>query len=128
MITPSKIPLSQAIRLGIMLGPQGFGFTSIRAAEARCVLGGALLAVGDPVIDPTDIEDPYNVIQALWPYVIGTRLLSECYSRNDDHVSREAIADYVEMFERKLQPLSDDPFTKTDYSTLSVDCQVPVCK
>ena len=38
--------LSEAIRLGAMLTPQGYGPSSIVSRDAACALGGALEAIG----------------------------------------------------------------------------------
>lgn len=101
------MPLSQAIRLGAMLHPQGFGecFDGV----GTCAFGAAREAIG---IDPG-----WPMVTDKWPwmsrYVVGKcpqcgvdAALPSIVSMhlNDGHRwTRERIADWVESEERKLE-------------------------
>lgn len=103
------LTLSEAIRLGAMLKPQGFGLTF---GEATCALGAALEAVG------ATTQADWMPVYRLWPItsirvlnpVCGREMLlgSTCWILNDKHKwTREAIADWVEQIERAQAPAVD---------------------
>ena len=99
--------LSEAIRLGAMSCPQGFGSDAIRN-EARCALGAALLAVG---VVPATEGNAYNQVAALWPLAYGVKVphpvtgevrdvIDVIWELNDiEHWNRERIADWVATIE-----------------------------
>ena len=102
--------LSEAIRLGAMLRPQGIGE---RAWPYRsCALQAALEAVGEPGRNKLGFTD-YATLECLWPALAVTAvnpvsgrtdsLLVVIYQLNDSHVwTRERIADFVATKEREL--------------------------
>lgn len=91
--------LSEAIRLGAMLKPQGFEGTGSRQCPATCAYGAALDAISRDGF-PSDI----------WPWIDQT--LFQCpacdqkhgmyiipHLNNDHRWTRERIADWVETLE-----------------------------
>jgi len=116
--------LSEAIRLGAMLKPQGSGADSIRYRHvtATCALGAACEAVGAEYREAG--ADLYGAVSARWPWV--TRALEALpngdpwpmyythrsvadaiYTLNDHGWTREQIADWVETLEAQHEPLAD---------------------
>lgn len=101
--TPLK--LSEAIRLGATLKPQGFG--SYFSGGKSCALGAALDAVGRAEMEEDDI----------WPELLSHIDTVECPvcarlrdghriipHLNDDHQwTREQIADWVEQIEKQIE-------------------------
>lgn len=97
--------LSEAIRLGAMLKPQGFGLDSVNwpVSEQTCAVGAALHAVSSPIG-----RDLFKV----FPIARDLVVCPACNKRaehgccivahvNDVHRwSREQIADWVESIER----------------------------
>ena|SRR3990167_9521223 len=94
--------LSEAIRLGAMLKPQGGGCESIRSITHSCALGAALDAVGVEMRYRSG-NGAYERVVELWPWldrITATprgpvRALTAIYEMNDDGWTREAIADWV---------------------------------
>lgn len=107
--------LSEAIRLGAMLKPQGFGVNSIKSdSPDTCALGAAADAVG--------ITHDYADIYTAWPWTaknckspFDDRLLfrrdhedalSIIWKLNDVHRwTREQIADWVATIEPSESPV-----------------------
>lgn len=101
--------LSEAIRLGAMLRPQGFGSRWTGNGSKSCAFGAALDAIGhhkDQRAEPT----------SLWPISALRQKCPECGLReracvigahlNDKHLwPREHIADWFEAIERENEPL-----------------------
>ena len=98
----TTLKLSEAIRLGSMLKPQGFRCGSARmGARQTCAFGAAQDALGRVI----GWDDPLTAI-------VTTQVCPSCGGRqhsnlavvihlNDDHRwTREQIADWVEQFER----------------------------
>src|SRR5688572_4034977 len=99
--------LSEAIRVGAKMKPQGFGGTNIGGRS--CALGAALDAIG------VDTKDGWFPVYDAWPiagawveypgkcsYYARRRTLvgSACWLLNDvDKWTREQIADWVEALE-----------------------------
>jgi hypothetical protein len=96
--------LSEAIRLGSMLGPQSFGKYHDPKTHATCAAGAAALALGGEV--------SFNEVLVRWCY--ARHLTCPSCGRNDLHLvhliehlndehrwTREAIADWVEALEAK---------------------------
>ena len=94
--------LSEAIRLGAMLKPQGTGSTF---GDKTCALGAALEAVGC-----TDKNSGWFPVYDIFPIarvsvqrpIDGERMLlgTACWSTNDKYGwTREQIADWVETIE-----------------------------
>lgn len=110
--------LSEAIRLGAMLTPQGIGgyFDQV----GTCALGAASEALGMvPAIEETNGRPhvPYNELSAVYPWLerqvmhpVRGEELSGCvviYTLNDVNCwTREQIADWVESVERSMEPQS----------------------
>lgn len=119
----TNLRLSEAIRLGSMLGPQSFG-TLFCEDGGSCALGAALRAIGSDIsphwkaIGPklplllARADHPFNdAIQSV--YVSRVDQQSEVYegtlwsvivSLNNTHRwTRERIADWVETIEREME-------------------------
>lgn len=121
--------LSEAIRLGAMLKPQGAGSGSAKPhADATCALGAAIESAG------LSYDHDFTSVRERWPFVSAVRLacplrdertiyqhgmvchtffaqsrqlLDLIWHLNDAHGwSRERIADWVESIERQQEPLS----------------------
>ena len=107
--------LSEAIRLGAMLKPQGHG--RIDRGGSTCALGAALEAVGErmdrgwfPVYD----RWPVACLYVSYPgkcYRGQTMLVgSSCWILNDaDRWTREQIADWVESIEHEQEAEQAQP-------------------
>lgn len=105
-----SIKLSDAIRLGSMLGPQCFK-TSI-SGNASCALGAAALATGyKPCIEVSayeHIQDVFGIVRCLKD---GTPVcISDVFHRivdlNDDaRLTRERIADWLETSGNDMESL-----------------------
>lgn len=96
--------LSDAIRLGSMLGPQYFGdFYS--GAGATCAFGAALEAIDLVFVDSDDVVRQWPWIVQIVPCPCGLcrerlRVVDAVPHLNDDvYWSRERIADWVESLE-----------------------------
>ena len=112
-----NIKLSEAIRLGSMLKPQGFGDKSANPEqEATCALGASLSAIGASVRDVTK----YDFLRQRWPFLCERKQCPACgFNRaalwiisdhlNDRHKwTRERIADWVATIEPEdTQQLAD---------------------
>lgn len=102
--------LSEAIRLGAMNKPRGFGGASMATRSATwCALGAALGAIGRRV---TCDLDGYGAVMHVWPFVSAESSCPACakptsvveivWHLNDIHDwPREQIADWVETVERR---------------------------
>jgi hypothetical protein len=110
------VRLSEAIRLGSMLKPQGFGGTD--TPDASCAVRAACDAIGG------DAEMPYTTVAAR--FGVAAKLPAACpecdrkdffegfgtglwvvYHLNDRHRwTRERIADWVETIEAQHEPQS----------------------
>ena len=119
--------LSEAIRLGAMLKPQGFGYQSIdwMRVPATCAYGAALEAVGE--VQSVQLQE--SILTKHWPWLKDAGVLcpakgcvGSCiyvqgmyvvWHLNDIHRwTRERIADYVATVEPREQPgLSELPKT-----------------
>jgi hypothetical protein len=99
--------LSEAIRLGSMLKPQGFAIDY----RTTCAIQAALEAIGK-------VGTPYAFVMDHWPWVSReetnpvsgevTRVWSIIRELNDDRGwTREQIADWVESLERAQEQPSD---------------------
>lgn len=100
--------LSEAIRLGAMLKPQGFGIYSKRLGTA-CALDAASLAVshGDEWMASRSLDSFHNADVPLCPvcgnYASG-KLLGTIVHFNDTHRwTRERIADWVATIEAQQE-------------------------
>lgn len=103
--------LSEAIRLGAMLRPQAFGFYF--EAGKSCAFGAAAEASGTTsgAWGRADLQ-----IRGQWPWVFTTRARCPAclephhvrrivaHLNNDHRWTRERIADWVESYERCVQP------------------------
>jgi hypothetical protein len=111
------IPLSEAIRLGAMLGPQAFEKVYNRRTKGTCAFGAAMLAATH--LKAGDLE--YGYPEAVWPWMkqfdIPCPVCGESEKRfvsiishhlNDTHRwTREAIADWVQTIEDQQQTMSE---------------------
>lgn len=108
------LTLSEAIRLGAMIRPQGYG--SFVRDGASCALGAAAEACGIGA-------DDFEAVGAMWPWTLRRIFTIEFISGhdwshqqclvdareviwrlNDVHGwTRERIADYVELLEKRLE-------------------------
>jgi hypothetical protein len=102
--------LSEAIRLGAMLKPQGFGLGSGNPrAEATCALGAAYEAARVTGSWPSLllVFPQLKHIEELACPVCRDKQDGLIAHLNDDHRwSREQIADWVEQIERAQEPTS----------------------
>ncbi len=121
--------LSEAIRLGAMLKPQGFGMVS--DGTVTCAFGGAIEAAGCPVQKVDSIPTGYETSRECSPGAKAIAIVPEewidvlsaerhCHlcqfegivhrliaHLNDHHrMTREEIADRVEAIEQELAPVS----------------------
>jgi hypothetical protein len=109
--------LSEAIRLGAMLKPQGFGATVMRSrhVETSCTLRAACDALGVDVS-----EYPYGEMAARYPFLRGLPCpacggtdgghtgVYVVFHLNDVHKwTRERIADWVATVEPQSGPESE---------------------
>jgi hypothetical protein len=111
------VKLSEAIRLGAMMKPQGTG--RLLRGGRSCALGAALDAVGrlEGQEMPTDRVDGwlYDVLAQIWPWAVeavvvdpchqGLHLpvVDACWKLNDiQRYTREQVADWVEEQEKRL--------------------------
>ena len=102
-----SMTLSEAIRLGAMLLPQGFLSDGMHASNHSCALAAACDAVG---ISRVSVEmHPYHNLTERFPLLnkklmlsVGRNVKEEIWHRNDTlKHSREAIADWVETLEKE---------------------------
>ena len=118
--------LSEAIRLGAMLRPQGYGY--LFAYGKTCALGAAAEAIGiyRECAEAICIHDPVAAdrsLRAVWPMlesvVFDERLgrmplRGAIMIRNDSREwTRERIADWVEQFEAVEEPSTAQPESVT---------------
>lgn len=97
--------LSEAIRLGAMLGPQGFGGIDDRSGDGTlCALQAAQKAIGLEY-DCYDMEEHFPILLLrVWVRGGNTSIGSAIINLNDKHRwTRERIANWVETFERDLE-------------------------
>lgn len=100
--------LSEAIRLGAMLGPQHRVRTRYMLEGRTCAIGAAGQAIG------INADFDWNAIKTAWPLLMnGPTTCSVCGHQtinnawlvahlNDDHYwTREQIADWVETIEQQ---------------------------
>ena len=108
--------LSEAIRLGAMLSPQGRGNKAL-IGEHRCALGSALEAIGYK----GKIDGAYGYIRETWPFSDGYVLYpvmeielpiwNIIWKLNDiNRWAREQIADWVET----VEPRDEEPKVDLD--------------
>lgn len=124
--------LSEAIRLGAMLKPQGYGDASSSAlAPATCAMGAAAQAVGNEV-------DSYQLFYKEWPFtyklcvacpasdIDRTQCVLSQVHRLNDHYrwTRERIADWVATIEAQ-HPEFDAP---AELSTQALRVAEPALK
>lgn len=120
----SDLKLSEAIRLGAMLTPQGFGNDAL-SGEARCALGAAAAAAGMQCIFTLHLlveRWPFLHTEVAYPTSTHRRIRLETTRAGDllllrsaiwrlNDVSgwtREQIADWVETIEaQQAQPVAD---------------------
>jgi hypothetical protein len=106
--------MSEAIRLGAMLKPQGFGGKSVRSATVSCALGSALDALG---VERQSTGAAHAHLVRLWPWsdrklayptcpvdgcreVYVDKAIAGIWHLNDQHKwTRERIAGWVETIE-----------------------------
>lgn len=112
--------LSEAIRLGAMLRPQGFGCTAFVRSDESCALGAALEAVGKRSVE-YDGEKAFMVVKDEWPILetfVETptaafrqvrlrpkqiQFTDAVWRLNDiGKLTREQIADWVESVEQQI--------------------------
>lgn len=102
--------LSEAMRLGAMLGPQAFNAT--RANGATCALGAALSAIGRPAAVYIFASDYFPVCRRVARHPVDgdeACVLSVIRELNDFHGwTREQIADWVETLESAEQPALEE--------------------
>lgn len=108
--------LSEAMKLGAMMKPQGFGW--FLKDGKSCALGAAMEAVGVSIAE----GDRYDPSVELWTWLIKPRPCPACPEfghwsstgaviahLNDDHLwTREAIAAWIEVLERSDEPATVD--------------------
>lgn len=119
-----KMKLSEAIRLGSKMKPQGFGSASINPfADKVCVLGAAGCAAE---IDFENYNTQYTRLADLWPILLekvanlpieGLTLMSNLgpydvqtimwYLNDIKKWTREQIADWVELCEEEYENCPD---------------------
>lgn len=120
--------LSEAIRLGAMLKPQGSG--GINDGRTACALRAAADAVGICDVSGIDFRPTldYAAIADRWPWVKGLDLkCPECGSHhyqnaldtiwilNDTHKwTRERIADWIETIEAPASETAVEPSESAD--------------
>ena len=115
--------LSEAIRLGAMLSPQGFSGTSV---DGRCALASAADACGIPDLAKGSLIN-YKALKERFPVLVDEMMrcpvarqeycllltrevMGIIYHLNDVHRwTREAIADWVETLEQHQQETVDVP-------------------
>ena len=113
--------ISDAIRLGSMLGPQCFGV--LEEFGGTCALGAAYRAAGiqfsgENVFNPDQVYGTFPLLNAVSPACPeceqGQATVGICIAHlNDRHVwTRERIADWVGTFEAIEEP-SCAPMTST---------------
>lgn len=104
--------LSEAIRLGAMLKPQGFG-EYVRAG-ATCAMGAAFDALGALDV-PFSESEVFPIVSIVSPRCPICNARSYCgdigsmiFHLNDDHKwTRERIADQVEIWEEAIEAAQD---------------------
>ena len=108
--------LSEAILLGSMNKPQGFGPSSVNPRSKRtCAIGAALDAMGVTCVDMVGNE--YVYLYKIWPFTNNEVLSPADYTRNriskgqycsvdrliwtmnDSGMTREAIAEWIKTIE-----------------------------
>jgi hypothetical protein len=113
--------LSEAIRLGAMLKPQGENW--LYMAGKTCALGAALDAAGALSFDEPDEYDDYEPLISRWPILRRPAVspviewqnwkdVSNIVMGLNDtcHWTREQIADWVETIEaQQEQPVTEQP-------------------
>jgi hypothetical protein len=129
-----NIKLSDAIKLGAMLKPQGRGADSISSADESCAIGAALDACGVPVSQRLG-RFGYVEANMRWHFLFDMRdrCCPECglvanvmdiiWHLNDVHkLTREAIADFIATIEPVEQSTDADASSLPD----AVVCPVEV--
>lgn len=126
--------LSEAIRLGAMMKPQGIG--GRMDGETRCALAGASDALGIearrhlscvPRVDYEALRARYPILDAPVEAMpvsdnsgYGWTLLSAIWALNDNYEwTRERIADWVQSIEDGLSPAAGEA-TKVESESVSV--------
>lgn len=119
--------LSDAIRLGSMLKPQGYGSRSLWSEDASCVLGAAADAVGMslnamrysrlmdrwPVLNGPSRVCPVSDCVS-WHAVPADCLIKILWHLNDTHKwTRERIADFVASVEPPDPSVTGDAVSET---------------
>lgn len=124
--------LSEAIRLGAMLKPQGTGHTF---GDKTCALGAALEAVGQtgdagagwfPVYQIWPIARQFVRYPGSSPHLVGQTVMigSACWMLNDqDHWTREEIADWVEQIENAQTTPAESREAATAEQSVRVLCE-----
>ena len=107
--------LSEAIRMGAKMKPQGFGGDSIAATDVSCALGAAADAIGLQ----RNKNNAYSRLETIWPFLRGEEIPGPCKHHKSalliEHIwmlndngnemnldkcwTREDIADWVELVE-----------------------------
>ncbi len=106
--------LSEAIRLGAMMRPQGVVLFIDEVRNTSCALGAAMEASGLEGFQYIDLRHRYPILTQ-WEHCPECRLsglvegiIASCL--NDDHRwTRERIADFVESLEPKDLPVEAVP-------------------
>lgn len=112
-----SLKLSEAIRLGAMLKPQGTLW--LEYAGKTCALGAALDAVGElPQPMPERQQPLYDLLYKRWPILSavaeGQEQSGVCVGQaiatlNDgEGWTREQIAEWVEAIENQSQPVNQE--------------------
>jgi hypothetical protein len=126
--------LSEAIRLGSMLKPQGFyelWVPSMHTPQSSCALGAAYDAFGyRPGVWPKTIELPMDVERLLYERGVcpacgeHTSVVNRIITHlNDNHRwSREQIANWVEM----IEPADDRRARPEAADAVREDVEVPI--
>jgi hypothetical protein len=113
--------LSEAMRLGALLSPQGFGPQAM-VGESRCALGAALAATQTASAGRHGVStEAYALVNRRWPWLfvrgVGCPVCEDCPGwppaivighLNDQHRwTREQIAAWVETLETTASPQAD---------------------
>lgn len=98
-MSEKKLKLSEAIRIGAKLRPQGFG-GAFPTNEKGELCSSAIGAMCEAVFGNTNSNYGFSKIYPeLWEIIDGKSLLDQIIKMNDrKKLSREEIADYVESF------------------------------
>jgi hypothetical protein len=118
------VKLSEAIRLGAMDLPQGFGATSLQCRESRCALGAAAWAVGLEVAGDNNemlyaLGQRWQVLDTPVAYPLpelptetsrGLCVMDVIWRLNDCEMwTREQIADWVATIEAQQEQPTEQP-------------------